>query len=198
MSYRIGIFGGSFDPPHNGHFLCARIAAEKLNLARVLVIPAAAQPHKNSGAAAPAETRWRMVVAAVSGDPLLEPSRLELDRGGVSYTVDTLSIVSQQYHLSSDELFLLVGADALNEIDTWRQPQRILELARLAVMKRPGDEIKILPENWLKRIDFIDTPLIDISSTWLRRRAACGLPLCWAVPDNVANIIEQEKLYQTL
>ncbi len=195
-NFRLGVFGGSFDPPHNGHLICVRLVAEQLNLNKVLIIPTAIQPHKPNGAVAPTEARWRMVVAAVENDPLFEPSRIEIDRGGVSYTVDTLTIIADKYHLSPDSLYLIIGADALTEMNTWHQPRRIAQLARIVVMRRPNYPINAQPNDWMPDIIVVDTPLIDISSTWLRQRAARRLSLRWFVPDRVAQIIETENLYK--
>jgi nicotinate-nucleotide adenylyltransferase len=192
----IGVFGGSFDPPHIGHFICARIAAEKLALTKVILVPTAVQPHKLEGAGASAEARWRMLCAAVAREPLFEPSRVELDRGGLSYTVDTLDYLSKIYPKPRYQLDYLLGMDALNDIVNWREPDRIFELARLAVMCRSGQTLPELPPHWLMKTMIVDTPQIDISSTMIRRRLKEGLLVDWMVPPEALKIIRRESLYR--
>ena len=192
---RIGVFGGSFDPPHIGHFLCARVAAEHLRLDRVLVIPAAVQPHKPDQPTAPPELRWEMVKAAVVGDELFQPSSIELDRGGISWTVDTLRELARRYPAPEYELYCLIGADALTEIETWRDPDAIFKLARVAVMSRPGAP-RPSASQWAEQAQFVQTPLIDLSSTWIRQRVAAGLPVGMMVGAAVEEIILKNGLYR--
>ncbi len=194
--HRIGVFGGSFDPPHIGHFICARTVAEVLGLTRVLVIPVARQPLKPYGPIAPASARWRMVRAITEGDDLFEPSRIEIDRPGASYTVDTLIELRRVHPPERDELFLIIGFDALKEMPDWKQPDRIFETARVAVMSRPGYDPPTMPSRWKSRLDFIETPQIDISSTRIRERIRTGLPVQLMVGCEVAQIIERLGLYR--
>jgi len=192
---KIGILGGSFDPPHWGHFLSARAVAEKLQLERVLVIPANIQPHKLEGSVAPAELRLKMASAACRLDPLFRVSDIEIARGGVSYTVDTLRQLVVKYPLDKYSLFLILGADAAAELPRWREPEVILKLATLAVMDRAEAALSQLPEEWLLRIIRTPTPNIEISSTEIRRRVAAGLPVSWFVPPAVEKTIRRYSLY---
>ncbi len=193
---RIGVFGGSFDPPHIGHFYCARVAAEILGLHRVLVIPAAVQPHKTAGTVAPDKIRCEMIQALIKDDPLFELSTLELERGGVSYTIDTLRILSQQYQAPQHELYLLIGTDAINEFDTWRNPDEIFALAGVVVMKRQGIEVYNDKDRWVKRAVKVEIPRLEISSSSIRERIAAGLPVKMIVGEEVDEIIRRNGLYR--
>ena len=195
-SRKIGVFGGSFDPPHLGHFICARIAAETLGLARVLVIPAANPPHKQQQLAAPPEARWEMVCAAVADDPLFQPSRIELDRGGVSYTVDTLEALQQEYPAPENRLFFIVGDDSFAELGSWREPERILKLAQVVIMNRWDSDTAAITPSWQAQIIHVNTPRIEITSTLIRRRIAAGLAIRDMVNCKVEAIIRKLKLFK--
>lgn len=180
---RIGVFGGQFDPPHNGHLAVVRAARDQLGLDRVLVIPNPHPPHRPSPQT-PAETRYRLALAAFGGEPGVEVSRLELDRAGPSYTVDTLAELARP----DRELYLILGADQLAALPAWHRPGRVRELARVAVAARPGaphagdaEELVMEP--------------VDISSSELRRRVAEGADVSGLVPAGVAAAIEREGLY---
>lgn len=192
---RIGVFGGSFDPPHIAHLICARAAAEELGLERVLVVPAAVQPHKPEGAGAPGASRLRMVAAAVADDPLFEICAVEIERGGVSYTAETLAELAGRYPAPEFGLVLIVGADSLADIRRWKDPPQIFRLAEVAAMTRPGALVESLPSEWERRIIRVATPLLDVSSSDIRRRAAEGLSLSYLVPPAVEEIIRAERLY---
>jgi nicotinate-nucleotide adenylyltransferase len=181
---RIGVFGGEFDPPHVGHLVIAQEARYRLELDRLLVVPPAAPPHR-SPSAVPAETRMRMAEAAFAGEPDTEISRIELDRPGPSFTVDTL----EQLDAPGVELFLVIGADQLAAIGDWHRPERVRELAALAVAGRPG-----LPPP--EGADIVLTsPLLDVSSSEIRRRIAAGEPVRHLVPDAVLELIRADDLY---
>lgn len=190
----IGIFGGSFDPPHNAHFFCARIAAEYLGLHKVLVVPAYRQPLKPTGPIASPESRWRMILAAVKGDPLFQPVRWELERGGISWSIETVERAAREYPPPRFQLYLIVGADAFKEWHLWKEGNRILELAHLAVLRR-GEEPLIPDEKLSGRITLVPNPVWEISSTLLRERIRQGLPVRWAIPQPVERIIRSESLY---
>jgi nicotinate-nucleotide adenylyltransferase len=192
VSSRIGLLGGSFDPPHNGHLLAAGDAFEALSLDRLIFIPAAVQPLKVGRASATPAQRLRMVELLVDGDERFEVSRIEIDRGGLSYTVDTLAAFSAQW--PSAQLFWLIGADAIQSFSRWRQPERIVELATVVVMQRAGDAIQV-PEvpgspQWLASRRF------DISSTEIRARVKQGKSIRGFVPDAVGEFIAAEQLYR--
>ena len=191
----IGLLGGSFDPPHIGHIFCARIAAEQLRLDRLLVVPTALQPHKPEGAGAPGHIRCEMLQALIGDDPLFELSEIEIERGGVSYTVDTLGTLSELYPPPQHRLYCLIGADAMVGIDKWRDTETIFSLSEVAVMVRTGDDINRSRDRWTERALKVDIPRIEISSTFIRSRVAAGLPIRPIVGAEVDGIIRRYGLY---
>ena len=189
-----GIFGGSFNPPHVGHLALAEACAEAAGLDRVLWIPAAVSPHKVGAAGmAPAEARLAMVRAAIAGNDRFEVSDLEIARGDVSYTVDTL----RQLREAHDDLALILGGDSLRGFPSWREPEAIARLARLVVYRRPGDGVDLgtLPGWLVARVTVVNGPLLEISSTDLRARLAAGRTVRYLVPDAVRQIVEADGLY---
>ena len=202
MSIRIGLLGGSFDPPHNGHLLAAGDAKDALQLDCVILIPAAIQPLKadeqvraahprRDGRASP-EDRLAMTRLLVDGLPGFEVNAIEIERGGLSYTVDTLSTLASQ--LQSSELFWLVGADVLRTFAKWRDPEKIVELATLTVMRRAGEPADVSGLPGPPKL--IETRRIDIASTEIRQRVREGRPIRGFVPDAVADYIASAGLYQ--
>jgi len=182
---RIGVFGGSFDPIHVGHLAIALAAVESVPLDVVLFVPARRSPLKERGPVASEADRHAMLVRAVAGEPRFDVSRIELDREPPSYTVDTLEALRER-----GDLFLILGSDALAELDRWREPERIRALATILVARRPG-----APDAPSGTRTF-DAPALDISSRELRARAARGLSLRYLVPDGVWQHIEHHGLYR--
>jgi nicotinate-nucleotide adenylyltransferase len=189
---RIGILGGTFDPPHNGHLLAAGDAFESLALDRVLFIPAAVQPLKTGLDTAPAADRFAMVERLIDGDLRFTASAMEIERGGLSYTVDTLSALAATWPGST--LFWLVGADVLQTFAKWREPERVVELATLAVLTRGGDppDLGTIPGTPV----VVEGRRIDISSTEIRRRVHEGKSIRGFVPDSVDAYIASARLYR--
>ncbi|MGI9188763.1 MAG: nicotinate-nucleotide adenylyltransferase [Longimicrobiaceae bacterium] len=187
---RLGVFGGTFDPPHFGHLVVAADAHEMLGLKRTLFVPAGTPPHKLGRKLTPAAVRAEMVRAAVDGDPRFGVDELEIRRSGPSYTVDTLRELRERD--ATCELFLLVGADNLEQLPGWREPGEILRLARLAVLARGGGSggVPLYP-------DALEVPVtrIDISATDLRDRVASGRSIRYLVPEGVRKIVERRGLY---
>lgn len=183
---RIGILGGSFDPIHNGHLIVALLAREALGLDRVLLVVSATQPLKASHGA-PAPDRLRMVELAVEAMPGLEADGREVARGGPSYMVETLRELREEH--PDAELVLLLGADAAAELPRWRGPAAIRQLATVAVFRRGAEPPAGTDPAF-------EVPVIDISSTTIRSRAAAGLPIRGWVPDRVADYISGLALYQ--
>lgn len=190
---RIGVFGGTFDPPHLGHLVVASDACGALGLDRVLWIPSAVPPHKVATVQAPAEARLEMVRAAIEGDPRFEADDLELRRPGPSYTVDTLRDLARRH--AGAELVLLIGADNLREIPGWREPQEILKLARVAVLSRDGAGVP--PDAPVPAVA-VEVTRVDVSATEVRRRAAAGETIRYLVPDAVRALVERRGLYREL
>lgn len=187
---RVGIFGGTFDPPHLGHLAVASDLHSRLSLDRVIFVPAAVSPFKRGADSAAAEIRLEMTVAATAGDPRFVVERLEIDRPPPSYTVDTLRELRSR--LPGAELWLLVGADVARDLGRWNSPAEIARLARLAVFARDGDSVLAEPGDPFTRIPVLR---LDISSTEIRRRVWAGEPIRYLVPDAVREIIEREGLY---
>ncbi|OGO57602.1 MAG: nicotinate (nicotinamide) nucleotide adenylyltransferase [Chloroflexi bacterium RBG_16_72_14] len=197
----LGLLGGTFDPIHHGHLAIAEEAREALGLERVLLVPAAMPPHKPGRPVTAAEDRLAMLELAIAGNPAFAVSRVELDRGGRSYTVDTLEALRAERGTSAAEPWFILSAEALAEFPTWRRPDRILELCRLAVVPRAGHEP--LDVAWLaanlpgreSRVRFLPGPLLPISGSVVRRRAAAGRSVRYLVPEAVANYIAEHRLY---
>jgi nicotinate-nucleotide adenylyltransferase len=190
---RIGVFGGSFDPPHVGHLLVASDAVERLALERVLFVPTAAQPLKRDRVAVAATVRVAMVEALVRDDPRFAVDRTEVDRGGLSYTVDTLATLAERW--PGRELVLLAGADVLGTFGRWREPHRIRQMAELVVLTR-GDAAEVGPDFPGGPPTFLPTRRVDVSSTEVRTRLAAGRSIRGFVPEGVAEIIRSAGLYR--
>jgi nicotinate-nucleotide adenylyltransferase len=190
---RLGLFGGSFDPPHVGHLLAASDAFEALRLDKLVFIPAAVQPLKTDIQAAPAHHRLMMLQLLVGSDERFAVDAVEIERAGVSYTVDTLETFAQRFPHA--ELFFLIGVDAMATFDVWREPRRILALARLAILRRPGAPAGEVNVGRAGTIE-LATRLVDVSSTEVRERVRAGKSIRGFVPESVAAYIETERLYQ--
>ncbi len=185
----IGLFGGSFDPIHHGHLLVAQAVVEALGLSQLRFVPARAQPFKAGRHAAPPEARARMVALAIAGEPRFALERLELDRPGPSYTVDTLEALRERER--GESFALLVGADAARDLPQWHRAEALAGLATLVVCARPGAEVPVLP--WPCQV--VRVPGIEISATVVRARVAAGRPVRYWVPDPVAGFIAASGLY---
>lgn len=195
----VGILGGSFNPPHAGHLICARMAAEELGLDRVLVMPLCEAPHRTLEADPGAPERLEMCRLAVDGDPMLEACEEEVQRGGTSYTVDTLEALARSGAAPGPTL--IVGADAARGLPKWREPGRVLELADLAIAPRgtSGDASQAADELRSRfahaRVATFSMPLVELSSSLVRERVAGGLSIRDMVPPEVAGLIESEGWY---
>lgn len=194
----LGIFGGTFDPPHLGHLILAQRALDTLGLERVLFVPAADPPHKRARVVTPAAHRVAMLELALAGNPHFELSRVDLDRPGPHYTADMLSLMHDQFPEAA--LYFLVGADSLADLLTWRDPARIVARARLGVMQRPCVALDLAPleaglPGLTERVTFIEGPLIDISATEIRDCLRAGHSIRYQVPDAVADYIDAHRLY---
>ena len=191
---RIGVFGGSFDPPHLGHVAVAEDVADALRLDRVLWIPARRSPLKNAPGS-PAAVRLEMVRAAAGADPRFRVDTRELDRPAPSYTVDTLEELRTE-HGPDAELFLIMGHDQYGDLDRWQRPERIRALATVVVVDREGRGLEADGPR-VGGEDVVPVPIrrVDVSSTEIRRRAARGETLAGRVPPPVAEIIERTGIY---
>lgn len=195
---RVGIYGGVFNPPHYGHLIAAQEAHAQLELDVVVWIPVGAAPHRAIENDPGAEARFEMVELATGADERFRVSRIELEREGPSYTVDTL----KELHAREPdaEYFLILGGDQALALPAWHDPEGVLELATIAVFERGSSNrnaiaIKVTRLRGADRVRFLEMPRIDISSTIVRRRAAAGKPIRYLVPDKVANFIGAQSLY---
>ena len=198
---RLGIYGGSFDPVHLGHLLLAETCREECELDRVLFLPCGQSPHKPNGAIASGNQRAEMLPFAVAGDPRFGVCRIELERSGPSFTVETL----RQLHVEQpeSELFFLMGADSLADLPLWREPHAILELATIVAVNRgqrvPPDLASLearLGSIVRNRVRLITMPAIELSATEIRKRVRSGLSLRFRVPRAVEEYIRQNALYR--
>lgn len=190
---RVGVFGGSFDPVHAGHLIMAEVAADRLRLDEVAFVPAALPAHKRDRALASFADRCAMIRIAIRGNSRFALSTIEGDRGGVSFTADTLTALARK----GTSLTFILGEDSLAELHTWRDPDRIVRLARLAVVPR-GEGRRSAPRlraSWRKRIVALDPPRIGISSSEIRRRLRAGRSVRYWVPDPVLAYIRRHGLY---
>jgi len=195
---RIGILGGTFNPPHLGHLVCAQEAYRELDLDRVMLIPARVPPHKPVDEEPGPAHRLELCRRAVRDDDRFEVSDLELSRDGPSFTVDTLQELSSR--APHNELVLIVGGDIAAGLPRWREPERVLELATLAVAKRRGTARATVDTALAglaggDRARFFAMPRIGISSTMVRRRVRAGQPIRYFVPDAVMEYIQRHGLY---
>jgi nicotinate-nucleotide adenylyltransferase len=192
---RVGILGGAFNPPHLGHLVCAQEALVQLELERVVFVPFGEAPHRELEQDPGAEARVEMCESAISGDERFEVSRVEVDRQGPSYTVDTLRLLS-----GDDELVLILGGDQAANLPAWREPEEVLSLATVAAVERTGfsrNAIAVTTSGLrgAERMRFFEMPRIGVSSSLVRRRAAEGLPIRYLVPDPVEKYISEHRLY---
>jgi nicotinate-nucleotide adenylyltransferase len=196
---RIGLLGGTFNPPHLGHLVCAQDAWAQLGLDRVLLVPVHAPPHKSIAGDPGVEHRVALCAAAAGHDERLSVSRVEADVEGPSYTVDTLRRLHDQS--PEDQLTFIVGGDMAHSLPQWREPEAIVALAELGVAERSGVRREDIRERLgripgaIERVHFFDMPRIDVSSTLIRRRVAAGEPVRYLVPDAVADYIARKRLY---
>jgi nicotinate-nucleotide adenylyltransferase len=195
----VGILGGTFNPPHIGHLVCAQEARAQLQLDRVVLMPVHTPPHKEALDDPGPEVRLALCQAAIGGDEELEISTLEVERGGASYTVDTLRALHGSRE--GDDLTFIVGGDMASSLPSWREPEGVLELARLAVAEREEHRRQEIAERLgglrgaNERVVFFTMPRLDISSSDIRRRVAQGRPIRWLVPGEVCDEIERRGLY---
>ena len=197
---RVGIFGGTFDPIHVGHLIAAEGARTGLSLDEVLFIPAGQPWFKTGRPMAAASHRLAMVRMAVASNPGFQVSDVEIMRPGPSYTVDTLRELGETFGADAG-LYVILGFDALAELGRWHQPERVLEMATVVGMRRPGSEsfdpqwIEAVSPGASERVVVLDSPLIDVSGVELRRRVAEGRSIKYLVPEPVEGYIREHRLY---
>jgi len=197
---RLGVFGGTFDPPHIGHLILAAEACNSLHFDRLLWVLTPVPPHKLDQPITPLEHRLGMLELAISGEPDFELSRIEIDRPGPHYTVDTLQLLADE-HPSAD-LILLIGGDSLRDLPTWHRPADLVSACHeIGVIRRPDDAVDL--SAWERQVPgtqakvrFVDAPLLDISSSDIRRRIREKLPFRYYLSPSVYEYILKHKLYR--
>jgi nicotinate-nucleotide adenylyltransferase len=198
-SKRVGVFGGTFDPPHNGHLALAHAAREQLDLDEILWVVTADPPHKRGSDISPVADRLELVRAAISGEPGMLPSRVDMDRPGPQWAADTVRLLQAAY--PEADLVYLMGGDSLRDLPNWGRPQELLQYASLGVLRRPGAVFDLatleaaLPE-LTGRVNFVSAPRLDISSRQVRERLRAGLPIGHLVPPQVEALIDARSLYR--
>jgi nicotinate-nucleotide adenylyltransferase len=195
---RVGILGGAFNPPHIGHLVCAQEALIQLELDTLVWVPVGEAPHRALQDDPGPEARLEMVELAIADDERFTASRIEIDREGPSYTLDTLDELHKQS--STDELFLILGGDQAAALATWHEPEKVLERATLAVFERMSwgrnaIVIKIGRMPGAERVRYLDMPMIQVSSSAIRRRVRDDVPIRYLVPDKVVEYIATHELY---
>ena len=197
---RIGVMGGSFDPIHIGHLVAASEVAHRFGLDRVVFSPTGEAWHKTADGRAAAELRYLMTVVATAADPRFHVTRVDIDRPGPTYTVDTLRELQEQFAREhpdeAAEWYFITGADALADILGWRDPDQIIEAAHLVGVTRPGHALADpgLPST---RVSLVEIPALAISSTDIRDRVRAGAPITYLVPEGVVHLIAKHGLYAT-
>jgi nicotinate-nucleotide adenylyltransferase len=198
---RIGILGGTFDPIHVGHLVVAEDCWYQLGLSEVLFVPAGAPPHKRGRPVSAAADRVAMVALAIADNPHFRLSRVDVDRPGVSYTVDMVRSIQTEVG-PEVQLFFIIGGDSLADLPTWRKPNLLLELCQLVAVNRPGypsfdlGRLEPLIPRARERVLALDVPAVDVAATEIRRRVAEGWPITYLVPGAVRAYIEEQGLYR--
>jgi len=193
---KLGLYGGTFDPVHLAHLIIADIACEELHLDRLIFMPCAAPPHKYNPHLTNGDHRLRMLELAIAGHAQFSCSDLEIRQGGTSYTVDTVTRLRDEYNLEQKDFYLIIGADNLKEFHTWKQPQQIIEICRLAVAARPDYLVDDTPGNLHPEVTRLTVPLLEISSTMIRQRVQQDKSVTFFVPGPVLDYIRHNGLYR--
>lgn len=190
---RVGVMGGTFDPIHNGHLVAASEVAARFELDEVVFVPTGQPTFKQHQQVTPAEHRYLMTVVATASNPRFTVSRVDVDRQGLTYTVDTLRDLHKQR--PDDEFFFITGADAIEQILSWKDAEDLFVMAHFVAVTRPGHTLDVaaLPK---ERVSILEIPAMAISSTDCRARARAGLPVWYLVPDGVVQYISKYGLYQ--
>lgn len=198
---RLGIMGGTFDPIHYGHLVTAEEARDRFELDKVLFVPAGRPPHKQAGLISSTKHRYLMTVLATLTNPSFEVSRVDIDRDGVTYTVDTLRDLHRKY--PDDQLFFITGADAILEIITWKDAHELIKLCEFIAATRPGYHIDALDEklgdlytDCRERFHVLEVPALAISSTDIKKRVRQKRPIRYLLPETVDFYIQKNGLYQ--
>ncbi len=193
---KIGLLGGTFDPIHNGHLIISEFLRDDLKLDEIWFIPVGIHPLKDNVGISKAGERLKMLELAVADNPYFKTCKIELSREGVSYTVDTLHLLEQTYRNISPWFYYFIGMDNVNELPRWKEPLEILKICQLVAFGRPGFKPADSVKEFIPHIRFVNVPLLEISSTIIRRRVREGRSIKYLVPDDVSAYIEEQDLYR--
>ena len=188
---KVGIFGGTFDPIHLGHLITAQSVKEIRNLDKIIFIPAYISPHKTDAKPSSPEDRLKMIKIAVDGIPFFDCSDIEVNKGGISYTIDTLRELKKYY----DKIEFIIGYDNIFTFHTWKEPDEIFKLADVIVLKRKSSHPPQFEDKYFRQAIFVQTRGIEISATDIRERVKSGMPINFLVPPKVMEYIYNHKLY---
>jgi nicotinate-nucleotide adenylyltransferase len=195
---KIGILGGTFDPIHFGHLILSEWIRESLDLEKVIFIPAFIPPHKTEKIITPSSDRKSMILMAIKNNPCFQMSEYELEKKGISYSIDTIAYYRDRYGLGKSDLYFLIGSDSLHDFHTWHQPEKILSRCEVVVYHRPGYDVDAVESKWRNNVHIYNNPRIEISSTVIRERVALGLSIKYMLPSNVEKYIRDHSLYQKI
>lgn len=190
----IGLFGGSFNPPHVAHLIVAEIARDQFGFDEVWWIPNATPPHKSDDELAGVEHRLAMTRHAVADNPMFRVCEIEIEREGVSYTVETLRALQDEH--PDTNFGLLIGSDSLDHFGDWHKPDEIAERVPLVVYKRPGVIEEVAEPRFANRVRFVSAPVMEVSGTEIRSRRRAGRSIRYLVPESVRSYIREHNLYQ--
>lgn len=189
---KIGMYGGTFDPVHIAHLVVAEYARSELDLDQLLFVPSYIPPHKLSKKISSPEHRLNMLKLVTHDNPKFEVCTFELDKGGTSFTIDTLTYIQQQYNINREELYLVIGADNLMDVHRWKAPEEIFKAAQIVVAGRPLSETSNSIYNDFEKLN---SPLLDISASMIRERVQAKKSIRYLVPPLVEDYISEHKLY---
>ncbi len=192
---KVCLFGGTFDPPHIGHLLIAQTVCEAEGFDKIIFVPACHAPHKDKKDVTPVDKRLKMLELAVADNPNFEISDLEIRRGGISYSIDTIRTVKKKLGLSKAQLYFLIGSDTLKKFHTWKDPYAILEECQVLVALRPGFKPSSIDRGIMEKVQFANIPRIEISSTTIRQRWRENKTIRYMVTQPVWEFIHKNNLY---
>lgn len=192
---KVGIIGGTFDPIHVGHLICADFVRETQKLDKIIFLPASTPPHKLDKEISHNRHRLTMLQKAVNDNPYFTVVDYEINKGGVSYTIDSVRYFKQQKKNKNIDFFLIIGADNLADFNNWRNPDKLVREIKILVLRRPEFDVTSVKKQFLQRVNFINSPLIDISSTDIRQRVKTHRSIKYLVPQKVEKYIYKKGLY---
>ena len=193
----VGLYGGTFDPIHNGHLLLAEWTREVLNLDKIIFIPAFKPPHKREQFISDVQYRLQMLRLAIKNNPYFEISMLEIEKSNISYSIETILLFKKKYNLTSQQLFFMIGADSLYDFPNWYHPDEICKNCTIVVYQRLGFNFNEIKNQYVKKTTLIKTPIIQISSTKIRQHVSSGKSIKYMVPVQVEAFICKNSLYKS-